>query len=503
MSAVLAAPRAAVSALAALALAASATGCARDVGNLSIVLLRQTLVPGQDPFAPLEDANAVATIEVRIEAEDIGQLKYTVDYASGETSRLGAIPAGPGRIITVDGFSADERPVFHGRTLPLAVEAGNNFVQIFVARVNEFTATMDSLAGPRFGHTATVLPDGTVLLAGGATERVSLPSDPPPPLVPISTGGEIFHPTSASFVRPVPMAARAFHAAAPYAGGVLLSGGIGNAALVEVIDPETGSSSIPPRSDCVAPRAFHAAASLRSGAVLIAGGIDPEGSVLEDAEVLGGDTNCEMDSMVNGRAGLQLTTLDDGSDRILVTGGLGNGEVPVGDAEIYDPATNTFAAMGSLNVPRAFHTATALAGGYVLVIGGLATAAAPGTLVPTASIEIFDPTAGEFALLGIETAVPRWRHTATLLEDGDHVLIAGGWSSFMMPVPVPPSELAVLTFFGATAQDFGIGVILGPNLTDPRAGHTATLLGNGMVLLAGGAGLNGEVTNDAEIYNPF
>ena len=95
----------------------------------------------------------------------------------------------------------------------------------------------------------------------------------------------------------------------------------------------------------------------------------------------------------------------------------------VASAEIYDPKTGTFSPTGSMTAARAFHTATLLADGRVLVAGGNAgTWSYDGPFL--ASAEIYDPKTGKFSPTG-SMATPRGWHTATLLADG-RVLVAGG-----------------------------------------------------------------------------
>lgn len=180
--------------------------------------------------------------------------------------------------------------------------------------------------------------------------------------------------------------------------------------------------------------------------------------------------------MTTGRENHTATLLADG--RVLITGGTG-GVGALQTAEIYDPATGTFSVTGNMIVPRWEHTATLLTNGKVLVAGGSTTGGHD-----TATAELYDPLTGSFAGTG-DTRVHPFP-TATLLPNGK-VLLVGDAS--------------------AELYDPGNGVFTsaGP-LVSPRQIHTATLLANGTVLIAGGAGGTGlglaPSTALAEIYDP-
>ncbi|MFT3770015.1 MAG: kelch repeat-containing protein [Minicystis sp.] len=156
--------------------------------------------------------------------------------------------------------------------------------------------------------------------------------------------------------------------------------------------------------------------------------------------------------------------------------------------EAYDPASGMWGAAGSLTYRRQDHTETTLADGKVLIVGG-----ALGNSTPVQA-EIYDPVTNTITVSGSMSAA-RQNHTATLLPSGK-VLITGG---------IPPLTTGTAM---ATAEVFDPATGLFANtggLSIPRAMHTATLLGNGKVLVAGGNTISGSTlvpAATAEIYDP-
>ena len=177
--------------------------------------------------------------------------------------------------------------------------------------------------------------------------------------------------------------------------------------------------------------------------------------------------------------------------KVLIAGGTGNYTSLVGACELYDPATGTFSKTGSLYVPRFNHTATLLSNGMVLIAGGMASDGGGG-FVTTAAAELYDPNAGTFTPTG-NLNQARKTHSATLLGSG-LVLIAGG----VAPVG---GDVAVAELYDPTAGTFSTT----GSLNTARDAHTATLLNDGTVLIAGGeVNVNGVIsaTPSSEIYTP-
>jgi WD40 repeat protein len=178
-------------------------------------------------------------------------------------------------------------------------------------------------------------------------------------------------------------------------------------------------------------------------------------------------------NMTRGRTGHTATLLVGG--RVLIAGGVYDGT-----AELYDPATGTFTATGYMTTRRQQHTATLLPNGKVLIAGG-ETCSGSGCR-PLASAELYDPSAGSFTATGDMTTL-RQQHTATLLPNGK-VLIAGGETCDSSGC----RSLASAELYDPSAGSFTAT----GNMTTFRAGHTASLLPDGKVLITGSQVWDGD-----------
>jgi hypothetical protein len=190
-------------------------------------------------------------------------------------------------------------------------------------------------------------------------------------------------------------------------------------------------------------------------------------------------------SMADARSAHTSTLLKNG--QALIAGGISGAGTSFTGAELYDPSANSFSATESLNDARAFHTATRLSNGKVLIAGGQD---ASGNSLDTA--EVFDPTTVTFNAVGNMT-VARQSHRATLLAGGK-VLITGGETI----VRDTTSVLDTADLYDPTTGKFTSA----GTMTDGRVFHTATLLGSGEVLIAGGEDRVGNPVNTAEVYKP-
>jgi len=227
-------------------------------------------------------------------------------------------------------------------------------------------------SGMRALHTATLLPDGRVLLAGGT--RVKLTPAPTPEHLATT---EVFDPKTRAFT-PGPTLAhvRTSHAAALLSDGrVLVIGGVGRADT-EIVNPD----AVVPGPPLASVRDDHRATTLADGRVLVTGGQDASGRSLDTAEILDDETapafRLLASKMGSHRADHEAVRLPSG--QVLVLGGEddpgdGSGDVLLLTVDVFDPATETFTAMPPLGTARDDHRALRLLDGRVLVTGGEST----------------------------------------------------------------------------------------------------------------------------------
>jgi N-acetylneuraminic acid mutarotase len=365
----------------------------------------------------------------------------------------------------------------------------NATLEVYDPTAGTFTKLAALLLRTRVLHSATLLNDGTVLLAGSSTAA------------PLGgqTNPEIFNPaTSATALTTGALAqGRYAHAAVLLNDGtVLLTGGQvnGSQLAAEIYNPTTGAFAA--TTAMQAGRYLHRAARLASGKVLVAGGSAQPVSVTSSAEVY--DPTAATWSFAGGqvlsRQQHTATRLVDG--RILVVGGQGSAystTLPdLKSAQIYDPSTATWSATGSLTTGRFDHTATLLNDGRVLITGGLTP-----VNVTTNTCEIWDPATGIFTVVApmILNAAGRRSHTATLLPDGK-VLVTGGRDSAL-----PTNFIASAEVYDPALNTWSAPTGTQPAMSSVRFYHTATLAG-GKVVVIGGKTSNSTVTSSVDIYDP-
>jgi hypothetical protein len=371
-----------------------------------------------------------------------------------------------------------------------------------------FTAT-DSMTVPRAGHTATLLPDGRVLIAGGGSATL-----------------ELYDPTTGTFTASATTASAVIGSATLLPDGRVLLIEATEMRTVppsflytqnaELYDPSTGT--VTPTGSMIDGQTGYRATLLINGKVLITGGNNTDSSCCSKAATpelydpstqvfsLAGpyaDTGARSAAGASGLIGMPATELPDGN--VLVAS--------ESAAEIFDLISNTFnltASMiatlsgfaGSLK-PDTLQgrTATLLPNGMVLLTGGQPVEADFSTGYPAVNTaELYDSLGATFTSTGNMTA-SRYSHIATLLTDGT-VLITGG-------VSYSNNGLFLGSVASAELYDSSTGTFTATGgMTTRRAGPTATLLNDGRVLISGGsqfqpgsAGAAGGLSS-AEIYTP-
>jgi hypothetical protein len=356
--------------------------------------------------------------------------------------------------------------------------SATNIAEIYNPVTDAFTPAGSGLMPTeRTYHTATLLRDGRVLIAGGMN-RMGKALD----------GAILFDPRSGKFIPTGSMAEPRYNAAATQLpdGRVLISGGASTPAVyarphqekqeeqsldtAEIYDPGTGKFS-------------------------------PAGKV-ERVFDLTSNRIMMRASMTTARREHTATLMTAGPlmGQVLIAGGIGDQNKPIASAELYAPATNTFKATGNMTVARTFQSATALRDGRVLIAGG--TDAGDQAL---ATAELYDPASSRFTLTADPMQHARYRHVAVLLTNGD-VLLAGGASN--------AGVLANAEIFDPSTNKFRPTGLM----KDYRMAASAVLLRNGTVFIAGGynnrptyapgavsmgsTSVSLRVLNTAEIYNP-
>jgi hypothetical protein len=294
------------------------------------------------------------------------------------------------------------------------VAGGSDFpsAEIFDPNTQTFTATTNMI-NPHSGHTATLLCDlnfppcvnNKVLIAGDTSE--------------------IFDPSTGTFSSTNGGWAQGHTATLLGNGQVLLAGGVAACCnsvsnSAGLYDPSTGT--ITPTGNLATGRYNHTATLLASGKVLITGGVDSGGNFLASAELYdtASGTFFVTGTMQTPRDNHTATRLPNG--KVLIIGGGGFG---TSTAELYDPVSGTFAATGSMAVRRTQHAAVLLPDGTVLVAGGIDWLVENGLL---ADAELYDPQTSTFSGTGgLQNA--RSSLVMTALGTSGRALVTGGFGA--------------------------------------------------------------------------
>jgi hypothetical protein len=332
------------------------------------------------------------------------------------------------------------------------------------------------------GHTATLLANGRLLVAGGVKSAGTG-----------TAAADLFDPASATWTPAAPMSVmRSSHTATLLGDGrVLVTGGSTvsavaaqgyvNAASAEIYDPVANTWTATPAMSVA--RSHHTATLLPDGKVLVVGGenlLYLVGATAEIYDPVANAWTATRTAPISARSQHTATLLGDG--RVLIAGGFDIVDgvlTPLATAEVYDPVLHTstttdshgvsttvvtggmdFTAVASMAFPHYGHSATRLPDGHVVAAGG-----------NTPQTELYDPVAGTWSTQG-PTAATHSTHGAVLLPDG-RLLVVGG-TQFAQPAAELFDPATGLWTAAATMR-----VV--------RSNPTATLMPDGSVTVCGGA----------------
>ena len=274
----------------------------------------------------------------------------------------------------------------------------------------------------RTQHAAVVLNDGRALLVGGAGVAQAKIDEQQLDQPLVET--DVFDPTtdSWSLVGEISTPRDAVAATLLSNGSVLIAGGDDGSgtdesllASSEVFDPATGQWSS--TGDMSQPRQGHSLVLLDNGTALVAGG-DAGDDPFKSAEIYDPSTGAwtSAGDMADARERFAAVLLENGG--VLVAGGGGEAG-RLASAEVYDPASGSWSSTGELMTERLKPAAVRLQDGRVLAVGGL------GAGQFLSSVEVYDPAEGTWSDAG-SLEIGRGFHTATLADDGK-VVVTGGF----------------------------------------------------------------------------
>ena len=387
----------------------------------------------------------VRYLRFRVTGTEMEPVERYVPVEQG-TAALPAVPPGKGRVLEVRGYTdlprSGGRVVALGRSQPFEVPESaadaRPTVRVAIRPVDAYMrpgsaqGACVSLAEPRAAHTATLLEDGRVLLAGGVQSGVD--------------------------------------------------GAASTVSSAEIFDPVTGAVAQVPSLGT--PRAFHTATRLPGGKVLLAGGEveSVEGSLpVRSAQVLdvaqGTSTAVELKA-----ARSQHAAAVDSGGRVLFVGGVGAGGAVVAEAEGYDPATGQVFSV-STPVPRVGMAAMPVADGRrIAVVGG-----SDGTSLRP-EVLFFSYEGGSFVPVGEGARLRSPRRDAALVPFGgpERLLYVGGNDS-----PGHVEEGRILASSEVVSPGEASQVTAGPQVF-ARSGLCAVALPDGRAMTLGGLRYGGS-----------
>lgn len=346
-------------------------------------------------------------------------------------------------------------------------------------------APTGAMRSPRDGHTATILANGKILVAGGTNNGVALAS------------AELYNPAAGTWASTGSMhVARTLARAVLLSNGsVLVMGGCVNDCVsatiksAELYNPIAGTFTA--TGSMVQARAEFGVTLLANGQVLVAGGCtayDANGclAVTNKAEIYNPATGTwsATGALRGARHAMTATRLVSG--KVLVAGGATAAMDAINSSEIYDPTAKTWTLGLKMVTARSDYASIMLGTGKVLFTGGENING-----VSIKNAELYNPSTGTFTATGNMTAT-REEHTAVLLANGNVLVSGGNKKTLTTQTPLASAEF----YNPATSTWTATG-----SMGNARSGHTSTVLHNGNVVNAGGSDAVNELTS-AELYQP-
>lgn len=433
------------------------------------------------------------TVSVAHEGSELDLVSAT--FSRGEAIEIPEVPYADDLVFHMTG-RVGTNEVAYGRTCAFTMrpDLALPAPHIYFSRLVKFGGmSLRPLA--REGGVALTYNDGSGLLLGGTN-----PNDPSDSIEQV----ERFDPSTGEY--------ETLHEVVPRIGSAIAQlGEVTDAHVVVIggVDPTTGNGAefvevLEAKSttdrqyemffEPTMARIGLSATTLSDGRVLVIGGRVPNGMaarIVSEVAVTSGIVNvrplrAELAYARHGHTATRLT--GDIGAPLLIAGGLDDAGLPVPHAELYKPLSEDFSPSFSRNmvIPRSRHVAVPLPDGSALVLGGVD---ASGNPIDT--IELFSLDAGFVAVGTLPPNAGRVDMSATVLPDG-RVLVAGGRLE-VGGVPTAAAFVARLDPLDGT-----VDIVATDRLFQPRAGHQATLLCDGTVLIAGGT----PDQTTYERYNP-
>jgi N-acetylneuraminic acid mutarotase len=342
-----------------------------------------------------------------------------------------------------------------------------------------------NMRSARDGHTATLLANGKVLVAGGTSNGVALAS------------AELYSPIAGTWssTGSMHMGRTLGRAVLLPNGAVLVVGGCVNDCLsatvkdAEIYNPSTGSFTV--TGSMLQARAEFAIALLANGQVLVAGGCTAYNAngcsaTTAKAEIYNPATGVWKATAAMHAARHAMTGALLPSGKVLVAGGATGASDALISSELYDPGARLWTVGARMAQARSDYASIMLASGKVLFIGGENI---NGLSIRNA--ELYNPSSGTFTATGSMVAT-REEHTAVLLGNGNVLVSGGNKVTSTSSTPLSSAEL----YNPSTGTWTATG-----SMSNARSGHTSTVLTNGYVIDCGGSNAVNEL-NSSEIYFP-